>query len=111
MSTLTDDSDMIDNAVESSAGKQCDLTIIIVLTMLSTVDDDSDQGSSDIQWFAVHFLVVWYRDVMCLNEERGSTKCVIREAIITKLTTEVGKLLLSVYVHACMIVCVHVCIH
>ena len=53
------------------------------------MDDNSDQGSSDIQWFAVKFLAVWYRDVMCLNEEHGSTMCV-REAIITKLTTEVS---------------------
>ena len=53
------------------------------------MDDNSDQGLSDIQWFAVQFLLLWYRDVMCLNEEHDSTKCV-REVIITKLTTEVS---------------------
>ena len=31
MSTLADDYDMMDSTVESSAGKQCDLTISIVL--------------------------------------------------------------------------------
>ena len=79
--------------------------------MLSPVDDDSDLGSSDIQWFAVHFLILWYRDVMCLTEELGRTKCDLREVIITKLTTEVGKLLsvcVCVYV-CCVCVCVCVC--
>lgn len=54
---------------------------------MSTVEENSDQGSNDIQWFAVHFLVVWYRD---MTEEKDRTKSVIREVIINKLTTEVS---------------------
>ena len=51
------------------------------------MEEGSDQGSHDIQWFAVHFLVVWYGDMM---EEQGRIKNVIREVIMAKLTTEVS---------------------
>ena len=100
MISLIDDYDRTDNAIEASAGKPCDLinNQYCISTILSTVDNDSDQGSSDIQWFAMHFLVLWYRDVMCSTEEQNRIKCGIREVIITKLTSEVSKLPLHIRV-------------
>ena len=51
------------------------------------MEEDNDGGTKDLQWFAMHFLVVRYRDMI---KEQDRTKCVIREVIITKLTTEVS---------------------
>ena len=100
MSMLADDHDMIDNTVESSAGKQYYSMYCITLhNVPSAVEEGSDQGSHDIQWFAVHFLVVWYRDMM---EEQGRIKSVIREVIMAKLTTEV-----SVFLTMYMCICCH----
>jgi len=50
-----------------------------------TVEVAADKGSCNLQWCAIHFLAIWYRD-MSSPREGSSVNDSIRKTITNKLT-------------------------
>jgi len=67
---------------------KCIDLLVISSSFPFTVEAATDKGSCNLQWCALHFLAIWYRDMSSPGEGSGANDSV-REIITSKLA-EVG---------------------